>query len=494
MEKYIDTIKEYAQKLAAAGSEVSDEDLVFYTLRGLPGEFNGFKTAIRTRGKPVVFDELVAMLNGEDLQLSAELPSDHTTVLVAAQENGKHQGMSNITAGNALSNSMSQLGISTHPPAQIDSNSQGNNRGRGGRGPRYFKDPCEICGRNNHTTNYCYYKSSNSNDFAGGQWKSNATQSQPPQLFHNNVSPQFIQAPHMLQYFPFQMSPTSSIIQPQVQYFGSSVPVSQFGGSWIPSTMPSGQIPFSTQSVRSTNGLTSASTAVSPAFAGFTGGYQPTRMVNGFYGVPGFTTAYQPTAMVASSSGQSAGPVEGNSREVPTEMPMIRTLEDINAQFEIFFLRTNRDAMSESHSSLPGDLAFGQRHESTNRQYHRMENNLDVTGVGDLSQNGEDTPWHSNRSSNIREVLHLESNESAARSPKSPKSEGQREVIEQFQPSVYVTLVQLQNGSKIFNRIRFSHSGTYYCPPLLFLINVFLFLSISLFPFSYFFFEDVRVL
>ncbi|KAH7859020.1 hypothetical protein Vadar_030496 [Vaccinium darrowii] len=113
-------------------------------------------------------------------------------------------------------------------------------------------------------------------------------------------------------------------------------------------------------------------------------------------------------------------------------MPMIRTLEDINAQFGIFFLRTNRDAMSESHSSLPGDLAFDQRQESTNRQYHRMENNLDVTGVSDLPQNGEDTPWHSNRSPNIREALHLESNESAARSPKSPKSEGEREVIEQF--------------------------------------------------------------
>ncbi|KAG5560348.1 hypothetical protein RHGRI_003597 [Rhododendron griersonianum] len=137
-------------------------------------------------------------------------------------------------------------------------------------------------------------------------------------------------------------------------------------------------------------------------------------------------------------------------------MSMSVTLEDINDQFETFFLSTNRDAVSESHSSLPADLAFDQRNESANRQYHRTEDNLDVTGVSDPSQNGEDTPRHSNRSSNIREALHLESNESATRSPKTPKTEGQREVIEQFEPGVYVTLIQLQNGTKIFKRVRFS--------------------------------------
>ncbi|KAG5530931.1 hypothetical protein RHGRI_025767 [Rhododendron griersonianum] len=48
MEKYIDTIKEYAQKLAAAGCPMAEDDLVFHTLRGLPKAFNGFKTAVRT--------------------------------------------------------------------------------------------------------------------------------------------------------------------------------------------------------------------------------------------------------------------------------------------------------------------------------------------------------------------------------------------------------------------------------------------------------------
>ncbi|KAH7845221.1 hypothetical protein Vadar_025132 [Vaccinium darrowii] len=162
-----------------------------------------------------------------------------------------------------------------------------------------------------------------------------------------------------------------------------------------------------------------------------------------------FIVANEVMKSVASQLKEIAG-------KFPPEMPMSDTLEDINAQFETFFLSTNRDAVSESRSSLPVDLAFDQRHESANRQYRRTEDNLDVTGVSDVSQNGEDTPRHSNRSSNIREALHLESNESAAGSPKSPKSEGQREVIEQFEPGVYVTLIQLHNGTKIFKRVRFS--------------------------------------
>ncbi|KAH7859320.1 hypothetical protein Vadar_034550 [Vaccinium darrowii] len=162
-----------------------------------------------------------------------------------------------------------------------------------------------------------------------------------------------------------------------------------------------------------------------------------------------FIVANEVMKSVASQLKEIAG-------KFPPEMPMSDTLEDINAQFETFFLSTNRDAVSESRSSLPVDLAFDQRHESADRQYRRTEDNLDVTGVSDVSQNGEDTPRHSNRSSNIREALHLESNESAAGSPKSPKCEGQREVIEQFEPGVYVTLIQLHNGTKIFKRVRFS--------------------------------------
>lgn len=85
MENYIDTIKEFAQKLATTGSPIDDHNLIFHTLRGLPRPFNGFKTVIRTRGNDIMFDELVTMLNGEELQLTQDSSSeiDTTTALVA---------------------------------------------------------------------------------------------------------------------------------------------------------------------------------------------------------------------------------------------------------------------------------------------------------------------------------------------------------------------------------------------------------------------------
>lgn len=73
MESYIDTIKSYAQRLAGSGVPLSDEDLIFHTLHGLPPAYNGLKTGIRTRGdSDLTFEELITMLNGEDLQLSQQ--------------------------------------------------------------------------------------------------------------------------------------------------------------------------------------------------------------------------------------------------------------------------------------------------------------------------------------------------------------------------------------------------------------------------------------
>ncbi|XP_028097298.1 protein Brevis radix-like 4 [Camellia sinensis] len=129
------------------------------------------------------------------------------------------------------------------------------------------------------------------------------------------------------------------------------------------------------------------------------------------------------------------------------------------------FLSRNRVPGSDSHSSLQEDLVYDHQNrpdrtsliESTNRQDRRMEDHLDVVGVRELPQNGEDTPRNSNRLSDAREPVPIQSNESGSRSPKAPpKTEGQKEVIEQFEPGVYVTLIQLQEGTKIFKRVRFS--------------------------------------
>ncbi|KAF7148405.1 hypothetical protein RHSIM_Rhsim03G0156100 [Rhododendron simsii] len=100
---------------------------------------------------------------------------------------------------------------SQYIPSQfLPTSFRGFSRGRG-RGP---KMPCEICGCNNHTTNYCYYKSSFpqyppqvSQFFPGSQWRS----STQPQPWQNSPSPWMpLYSPTVPMFQPEPMAPTRS--------------------------------------------------------------------------------------------------------------------------------------------------------------------------------------------------------------------------------------------------------------------------------------------
>uniref|UniRef100_A0A5B7B6B8 Uncharacterized protein n=1 Tax=Davidia involucrata TaxID=16924 RepID=A0A5B7B6B8_DAVIN len=151
------------------------------------------------------------------------------------------------------------------------------------------------------------------------------------------------------------------------------------------------------------------------------------------------------------------------TEKLPPEILDSKTFKSMHAQVKDF-LSTNGAQASKSYSSLPSDLGYDQQNrpettslvdESTNRQDHGTEDHVDAAGLRDLSQNGESTPQESLRSSDSREAVPQQSTESGSRSPKASKNEGGREVIEQFEPGVYVTVIQLQNGTKIFKRVRF---------------------------------------
>ncbi|KAI3692771.1 hypothetical protein L6452_32594 [Arctium lappa] len=115
--------------------------------------------------------------------------------------------------------------------------------------------------------------------------------------------------------------------------------------------------------------------------------------------------------------------------------------------------------------------------EVTRKKYHKIAENEDanegnkstkeVDGAGDTSQIVDGSQDASQSSG----VAPLETNESSATTTeaesqksiegssgisKHRRKEGVKEVIEQFEPGVYVTLLQLSDGTKIFKRVRFS--------------------------------------
>lgn len=145
--------------------------------------FNGLKTTIRafsTRGTKLSFDEVVALLNSEDVQLLQDSSTDidKSTVLVTTHSNQptSHSNVSGDNSGSMVSFAPTQSSSMNHRPygyrrqpmpffnnfnpqvRQFPWSFKSFPRGRWGGGPGFPIDPYAICGRSNHITSYCYYK------------------------------------------------------------------------------------------------------------------------------------------------------------------------------------------------------------------------------------------------------------------------------------------------------------------------------------------------
>ena len=106
-------------KLLAVGVIMDDEELLHITLKGLPKEYNAFRSAIRTRSTLLSFDELSTMLNVEEESLNEGFEIKDTIFAMAATATPK----SNINGFNPYSNKGKGRG------------NYNNRGGRGGRGP-----------------------------------------------------------------------------------------------------------------------------------------------------------------------------------------------------------------------------------------------------------------------------------------------------------------------------------------------------------------------
>uniref|UniRef100_A0A5B7CDP5 Putative retrovirus-related Pol polyprotein n=1 Tax=Davidia involucrata TaxID=16924 RepID=A0A5B7CDP5_DAVIN len=110
MEAYLDQIKQYVDRLASAGTPIPTEDIVLYTLNGLPSEYASFKTSIRTKSEPISVTDLNSLLGSEEIHLAmknSSTPSfDNIVAFTASRRNGPQGGRS--------SNSPSQFS-NNHP-------------------------------------------------------------------------------------------------------------------------------------------------------------------------------------------------------------------------------------------------------------------------------------------------------------------------------------------------------------------------------------------
>ncbi|KAK3219218.1 hypothetical protein Dsin_013188 [Dipteronia sinensis] len=86
MMQYLEKIKSLPDGLSAAGAPLDDLDLIAYTLRGLPSEYDSFGTSIRVCAEPIDPDALHGLLSNAEIELQqreALAPPDSTSYLQA---------------------------------------------------------------------------------------------------------------------------------------------------------------------------------------------------------------------------------------------------------------------------------------------------------------------------------------------------------------------------------------------------------------------------
>lgn len=160
--EYIQRIKHISDSLAAVSNPIDDDDLILYTLNGLPSEFGPFKTSIRTRSSPISIEELHVLLLCEELSIEStqSASTDYAATAFVSSKSGDtgrpgSSADSGTGRGNGRSNNINRGGR----------NRGGRYNNRGGRGSSrsssqasYNRPCCQICNKTGHTALDCYHR------------------------------------------------------------------------------------------------------------------------------------------------------------------------------------------------------------------------------------------------------------------------------------------------------------------------------------------------
>lgn len=146
------------------------------------------------------------------------------------------------------------------------------------------------------------------------------------------------------------------------------------------------------------------------------------------------------------------------TEKLPQEVYESETFNSLRSRAEDLL---NSKEKSEISSSL---LTSSTHNQQSGRPKRRMEQQQHIARVDDLSRDGKNIFPDSNRASISRgdEPQPSPENESQSFESSTARTEGGKEVMEQFEHGVFVTILQFRNGTKVFKRVKFRYISLAY--------------------------------
>ncbi|XP_023515480.1 PH, RCC1 and FYVE domains-containing protein 1-like isoform X1 [Cucurbita pepo subsp. pepo] len=145
--------------------------------------------------------------------------------------------------------------------------------------------------------------------------------------------------------------------------------------------------------------------------------------------------------------------------KLPPEISDGENFKAMYAQAEAFLnmVETSKTSTSHGKANIVTMLNNGST-PSLDDSSKRIEDHLDALGMKALTQDNVNSLLESKKISASTGEEVSESTENGSISPvaSTPPTEGEQQFTEQFEPGIYVTLVVLSNGTKIFKRVKFS--------------------------------------
>jgi Reverse transcriptase (RNA-dependent DNA polymerase)/gag-polypeptide of LTR copia-type len=153
--QYLQKMQILADRLRSIGSDVSDSDLILYTMQGLSSDFESFVTALSMRATPPTMYEFSSLLLAHEARILTNLRSSSTS---AVHLTTKSEDAVNNSSDNQLYYAKTQPSNSNY---RGKSRGRGNSRGRGrGRQTNSAQEQlqCQICARWGHAALECYHR------------------------------------------------------------------------------------------------------------------------------------------------------------------------------------------------------------------------------------------------------------------------------------------------------------------------------------------------